>query len=135
MANKARRPTQRVRSQVYIPVPNEWLDTVDTPWTVIEADGSRNELSLVECVIYTLRACPVTNVADAERSLDILLRLKECLHAKPPNGEVDLYQDDFEWMVRLFRDHSWKIWRAPDAAYLCRYLAEHQGVHPQIPVQ
>ncbi len=119
---KLSRP-KTARKLVWLPVPDEFLDVMGELWNVRRNDGTIDEdVGFLRVVMTTIRRCPVATAGDSERAYDILQVFRS---AEGDEAEyVELSQDDFDWMQRHFKEHSHKIWAAPDSAYLRKWLED-----------
>ena len=104
------------RPKVYLPIPKEFLDIMGEPWQMLRD----NQLDLVEVLMFTVRQCPVKTGGDALRTLDCFTAIKET-----PDGVVEMARDDWDWMLAHFKEFSHNVWKAPDAAYLVRWLEQN----------
>lgn len=106
-------------NRIILEVEDEFLDVGDEPWSYTLKDGSTKEVDLRGVLMHTIRQCPVKKAEDAERTLDILLELKA------GNGHIDMRKDNFDWMLAHFKEMGTAVWKAPDTAFLCRYLRDN----------
>jgi hypothetical protein len=104
------------RPKVYLPVPEEFLDIMGEPWSSMRA-GVITDMDLPEVLMFTVRHAPVKNGGDALRTLDCFLSIKEA-----PDGVIEMVRDDWDWMLSHFKEMAHNVWKAPDAAYLVRWL-------------
>jgi len=116
-------------AQVWIPIPDEFLDLNDESWTLLRARGEIEEMELVEVLRHTLRRTSGTTHGDGEKALDILNHLKQYLPLdhEPKDGEeepevIQMSRDDFDWMQTQFKEQGGSVWTNADAAYLVRWL-------------
>jgi len=113
---KVAKKKAQTAAKVWIEIPEEFLDVVDEPWQ-FNNRGTVEELDFVEVLQHTIRFTPVKNGGDAERTLDILTTLRE-----DHNGHIEMRQSDYDWMLAHFKELAFNLWKAPDSAYLVRYL-------------
>lgn len=105
---------------VRIPEPEEFLDIDDEPWSWRLTSGEwAEDVSLREVLKFTIRNLKVKNGEDAERTLDLIMSLKET-----DEGDIFMRKADFDWMTTQFKLMGHGIWKAPDSAYLIRVLNE-----------
>ena len=81
-------------------------------------DGRPEELDLLEVVVQTLRRIPTKTIGEAERGLDLI----EYIRSNEENDCIQITKSDFDWMLARFKEDGFKVWLAPDGAYLIRYL-------------
>ncbi len=81
-------------------------------------------MGLKEVLIHTVRRAPVTTAEDSERALDVLTGLKEA------DDQIEMAWEDFDWMRSHVKALAFRVWAAPDAAYLGRYLDEAASSTP-----
>ena len=106
------------RTKVYIPIPEEFLDLEEEPWTLRGVEG---ELDLVDVIAHTVRRCPVKTGDDAEHTLDIFQAIRE-QEDYDEKGYLEMPKADFEWMIAHFKEVAHGFWLPPDARFLIRYL-------------
>ena len=74
-------------------------------------------MDLPEVLMFTVRQAPVKTGGDSLRTLDCFNALKDT-----PDGGIELARDDWDWMLAHFKEMAHTVWKAPDAAYLVRWL-------------
>ena len=101
--------------RVYIPIPDpeEFLDVMGNPWTT---QANQEPMDMAEVLLHTVRYAPVKTAEDAERALDIVTTLKNA------DGYIEMSQVDYEWMMRHLKETAHILWKAPDSAYLRRFI-------------
>jgi len=103
---------------VYLPVPDEFLDIEGEPWSKLSKDRTLQEMDLRGVLQHTMRECPVHVAGDVHKALDLF----EAIGDESTDGVITLSKDDYDWMMAHFREFIHTVWKAPDAAYLLRYL-------------
>ena len=114
------------RPKVYLPVPDEFLDVMDQPWSVTQGGIEAGYLPAI--LMHTVRSIPVKTGNDSIRTLDCFQAIKNT-----PDGVIEMPRDDWDWMLSHFKDGGHMVWKAPDAAYLVRYLEKNVLQSPPEP--
>mgnify|MGYP001582538894 FL=1 len=107
------------RPKVYLPVPDEFLDIMGEPWSSMRA-GVVTDMDLAEVLMFTVRHAPVKTAGDVPRTLDIFNAINEA-----SDGTIEMVRDDWDWMLTHFKEMAHNVWKAPDSAYLVRWLEEN----------
>lgn len=113
------------RPRVYLLIPDEFLDLTDQPWTALRGNNASQNMDLLEVLMFTIRNCPVKTGGDAMRTLDCFQALKDT-----PDGMIEIARDDWDWMLDHFKEFAQTVWKAPDAAYLIRWLEQNVQLSP-----
>ena len=117
------------RPKVYLPVPEEFLDLMGDPWRGVQ-NSRVIEMDLPAILMYTLRQAPVKTGGDSIRTLECYQILKDT-----PDGIISMPKDDWDWMISHFKEMAHQVWKAPDAAYLTRWLEISVRLTPVEPAE
>lgn len=108
------------RPRVYLSIPEEFLNIMGQSWSAALGNNVVMDMDLPEVLMFTVRHAPVKTGGDAMRTLDVFNALKEA-----PDGVIEMTRDDWDWMIAHFKEFAHQVWKAPDAAYLVRWLEQN----------
>lgn len=130
-ADRRREAKAKARPKVYIPVPQEFRDMDERPWTFTDIDTGQldRDLTLQEVLIHTLKFSRDPGQGDDSifRALDI----REAIKAQQDREDyIELDELDFDWMMARFKRSASRLWLDVNAAYLIRWLEKNKSAKP-----
>lgn len=108
------------RAMVSLPLPEEFLDPVDEPWSTPSPGGGSEDVGLLGALVYTLRRLAARNNEDSDRNLDLLTIMKNTT-----GSTLRLSRSDYDWLLSRLKEGAHTVWLGPDSAYLVRYIEDH----------
>ncbi len=114
-------------------IPDVWLDPEDLQrWSVQATPSSPPvEMSFLEVLLATVRTMQVKTAEDAERSLALLLSIKQAVAEK--HKALQFEEADYHWMLDNIKENAVRIWNGPSAAKFLRQLKlaeRHEAAKP-----